>query len=75
VATLFGLNFKGFLAWLVWLGFHLISLIGFRNRVVVLVNWINDYLFFGRKLRLITGETHPTPTVGGDPDRQIASGP
>ncbi len=75
VATLFGLNFKGFLAWLVWLGFHLISLIGFRNRVVVLVNWINDYLFFGRKLRLITGETNPTPINGGDPDREIAHAP
>ena len=54
VATLFGLNFKGFLAWLVWLGFHLISLIGFRNRVVVLVNWVTDYFLFARKLRLIT---------------------
>ncbi len=75
VATLFGLNFKGFLAWLVWLGFHLISLIGFRNRVVVLVNWINDYLFFGRKLRLITGETNPTPSDGNAPDREIAHGP
>jgi NADH dehydrogenase len=75
VATLFGLNFKGFMAWLVWLGFHLIALIGFRNRVVVLVNWIFDYLFFGRKLRLITAETDPTPLDRGNPDREIAGNP
>lgn len=58
VATLFGLNFRGFLAWLVWLGFHLISLIGFRNRVVVLVNWVTDYFLFARKIRLITQQDH-----------------
>jgi NADH dehydrogenase len=75
VSHLFGLNFKGFLAWLVWLGFHLYALIGFRNRVVVLVNWVFDYLFFGRKLRLITAETTPTPSDGRAPDREIANGP
>jgi NADH dehydrogenase len=75
VATLFGINFKGFLAWLVWLGFHLISLIGFRNRVIVLVNWVFDYLFFGRKLRLITEATRPTPSAQKGPGREIAGGP
>lgn len=75
VATLFGLNFKGFVAWLVWLGFHLISLIGFRNRVIVLVNWVFDYLFFGRKLRLITGETGRTAPDARNADREIVNGP
>lgn len=54
VARLFGRSFKGFAAWLVWLVFHLFMLIGFRNRLIVLVNWAWDYLFFERKVRLIT---------------------
>jgi NADH dehydrogenase len=54
VATIFGLTFHGFLAWLIWLGLHLAYLIGFRNRMVVLLNWAYDYLFFDRKIRLIT---------------------
>jgi NADH dehydrogenase len=72
VSHLFGINFKGLLAWLVWLGFHLIVLIGFRNRVIVMINWINDYVFFGRKLRLITGASDPTPVDPTDPAREIA---
>ncbi len=75
VASLFGLKFRGFLAWLVWLGFHLIALIGFRNRVVVLVNWVNDYLFFGRKLRLITESSQADPIGEPVPDREIAVDP
>lgn len=54
VASVFGLTFHGFLAWLVWLALHLAYLIGFRNRLVVLLNWAYDYLFFDRKIRLIT---------------------
>jgi NADH dehydrogenase len=54
VAMVFGLNFSGFLAWLIWLGLHLAYLIGFKNRMVVLLNWAYDYLFFERKIRLIT---------------------
>lgn len=65
VARLFGRNFKGFLAWLVWLVFHLIMLIGFRNRLVVMINWAADYIFFERKLRLITRPTQVTPVQSG----------
>lgn len=54
VARFFGRGFKGLAAWLVWLVFHLFMLIGFRNRLIVLVNWAWDYLFFERKVRLIT---------------------
>ena len=53
VATPFGRSFTGFLAWLLWLVFHLAKLIGFRNRVVVLLSWAWDYLFFERVVRLI----------------------
>jgi len=54
VANIFGMRLSGLAAWMAWLGLHLALLIGFRNRVVVLINWAYDYLFFDRKVRLIT---------------------
>ena len=53
VAHIFGRTFTGFLAWLIWLGVHLVQLIGFRNRLFVLINWAWSYLFFERMVRLI----------------------
>jgi NADH dehydrogenase len=49
-------QFKGFIAWFVWLVVHLIGLIGFRNRLIVLINWAWDYFFYDRAVRLITEE-------------------
>ncbi len=46
-------SITGFPAWALWLAIHLTWLIGFRNRLVVLLNWAWDYLFFERVLRLI----------------------
>ncbi len=58
VAVLFGRGFRGFPAWLVWLGVHIFNLIGFRNRLAVLLSWAADYIFLERKVRLILpGET------------------
>ena len=54
VATAFGMNFRGYLAWLVWLLLHLYYLIGFRNRIVVMLNWVWYYWFHERQVRLIT---------------------
>lgn len=53
VARVKGLKFRGFPAWLVWLVVHLIRLVGFRNRLVVLINWAWDYFFFERASRII----------------------
>ena len=53
VANAFGYAFSGFPAWFLWLTFHLIKLIGFRNRLLVLLNWIWDYFLFERTVRLI----------------------
>jgi NADH:ubiquinone reductase (H+-translocating) len=53
VADIFGRAFTGFFAWLIWLAVHLAQLIGFRNRLVVLINWAWSYLFFERMVRLI----------------------
>ncbi|ABB33256.1 FAD-dependent pyridine nucleotide-disulfide oxidoreductase [Geobacter metallireducens RCH3] len=54
VACAFGMKFRGFSAWLVWLLLHLYYLIGFRNRIVVMLNWIWYYWFHERQVRLIT---------------------
>jgi NADH:ubiquinone reductase (H+-translocating) len=59
VASAFGVNFRGYLAWLVWLLLHLYYLIGFRNRIVVMLNWAWYYWFHERQVRLITrGRSH-----------------
>ena len=45
----------GFIAWLIWCVAHIYFLIGFRNRLVVAMNWLWNYLTFQRGTRLITG--------------------
>jgi NADH dehydrogenase len=45
--------FTGFPAWVLWLSVHIFRLIGFRNRLLVLINWAWDYLFYERTVRLI----------------------
>jgi NADH dehydrogenase len=49
------LHFGGLLAWFAWLGLHITVLIGFRNRLAVMLSWIYSYIFFRRGSRLITG--------------------
>ncbi len=56
VAYLRGIAFTGFAAWVVWLIVHIIQLIGFRNKLFVLLNWAWDYFFYERGARLITRE-------------------
>jgi NADH dehydrogenase len=53
VAHLGRWNFTGFLAWVTWLVVHIFQLIGFRNRLIVLINWAWDYIFYDRGVRLI----------------------
>lgn len=55
VAEIGGRTFGGLLAWLLWAGVHVFFLIGFRNRVMVMLEWIWAYVFFVRGARLITG--------------------
>lgn len=54
VAVTGRLKFRGFPAWLVWLVLHLFYLIGFRNRLMVVMNWAYYYFFHERQVRLIT---------------------
>ncbi len=55
VADLGWLRAAGFPAWVLWLTIHIFWLIGFRNRLTVLVQWAGAYLTFQRSVRLITG--------------------
>ena len=56
VARIWGLSFSGFVAWVIWVGLHIFRLIGFRNRLLVLINWAWDYFFYDNQVRLITRE-------------------
>lgn len=56
IANLKGFQFKGFVAWLMWLFLHVMFLIGFRNRIYVLMEWFWAYLTRERSARLITGD-------------------
>jgi NADH dehydrogenase len=60
VADLGWLRFSGVTAWLAWLFLHIVMLIGFRNRAIVLFEWAVAYLTFQRGARLITGERPET---------------
>lgn len=60
VASLHGLNFGGFIAWLLWGAVHIMALVTFRNRLAVLANWIWSWIFFSRDARLITGKSELT---------------
>ena len=56
VARIWGLSFSGFIAWMIWVVLHIYRLIGFRNRILVLINWAWDYFFYENQVRLITRE-------------------
>ena len=53
VAQIGWIHLSGFPGWLLWLGVHLVNVISFRSRLVVLVNWAWEYLFYDRPVRLI----------------------
>ena len=56
VADISGVRFHGFVAWWLWLALHLFYLIGFQNRVLVIVRWSWSFVTRGRGARLITGD-------------------
>jgi NADH dehydrogenase len=61
VVDLPSFSFGGFAAWLVWMFLHLMLLVGFRNRVVVFIDWMWSYLTYERALRLIVRKYNITP--------------
>ena len=70
VADIKGWKFSGYLAWLMWLVIHLMQLIQFQNRLLVLFQWGWNYITFNRSARLITGVApnwETTPRVDEEP--------
>jgi NADH dehydrogenase len=57
IMDLRGLRLSGFIAWSLWLWIHIFFLIGFRNRLLVMLQWAWAYVTVDRGARLITGET------------------
>lgn len=58
VAEFGKIHISGFVAWLAWLFVHVFFLIGFRNRIIVMVQWAWSYFTYERGARLITGDRH-----------------
>jgi NADH:ubiquinone reductase (H+-translocating) len=81
VADIRKLHFGGFLAWLIWTFVHIFFLIGFRNRILVMIQWAWSYVTFGRGARLIAGETPctvppmPASVASAEPARVPAASP
>ena len=73
VADLGKIKLSGPIAWLAWLFIHILFLIGFRNRVLVIIQWAWSYVSYDRGARLITGPLHTTTDLarGGNLPRAI----
>jgi NADH dehydrogenase len=63
IAVIFGLKMSGLIAWLVWLFVHLLALVGFRNRLIVMTQWAWSYFTYERNNRLIRGPEDETDSV------------
>jgi NADH dehydrogenase len=75
-------HLSGFVGWLLWLFIHIMKLVGFRNRVLVFVQWAGSYFTYQRSVRLITGreagfvrprhsDAAPTAPAGTRPDELV----
>ena len=68
VAEFGKIHISGFVAWLAWLFIHILFLIGFRNRLLVFIQWAWSYVTYERGARLITGSTSLPGWTGLHPD-------
>jgi NADH dehydrogenase len=73
------LHLSGFFAWMAWSFIHIVYLIGFRNRVLVFIQWVWSYIRYRRGARLITEhewklarERAPQPSAGALPEAEPA---
>jgi NADH dehydrogenase len=56
------LHFGGFFAWLIWMFLHLVLILGVKNKVQVLINWMYNYITYDQSLRLIFKAFYRPPT-------------
>jgi NADH:quinone reductase (non-electrogenic) len=86
VAQFGKLHISGYIAWLSWLFIHIFFLIGFRNRILVMIQWAWSYFTYDRSARLITGEdrniavpsvelAEESAIIGSQPDKPSAVAP
>ena len=75
VCDFHGAKFSGFLAWVIWLFVHIFSLIGFENRIIVVLRWAWSYLTFSRSARLITGSMETEEAASGGDREKIRIAP
>jgi NADH dehydrogenase len=73
VAEFGRIHISGFIAWLSWLFVHILFLIGFRNRLLVFIQWAWSYVTYERGARLITGSTYLPGWTGDQPSSAAAS--
>lgn len=71
VVDLGRLKFSGLLAWWFWLAAHIFFLIGFRNRIVVMLDWAWSYWSYQRNARIIVGRESPVSKTSGDSEREL----
>jgi NADH dehydrogenase len=67
VAQIGPLRLSGLIGWMAWLFVHLMSLVSFRNRLLVLIGWAWNYVLYDRPVRLIVSPTPPSEIAGGRP--------
>jgi len=65
------IKFQGFLAWLTWLFVHLMSIVGVKNRLLIFINWMVNYLTYNNSLRLIIRPKVPAGNLA-DMQRKMA---
>jgi NADH dehydrogenase len=63
IADIKNIHLSGFVAWVTWLVVHIFYLIGFRNRLLVMIQWAWAYFTYQRGARLITGEQEETRRI------------
>ena len=64
------MHLKGIVAWIIWMGLHLFLILGVKNRIMVFINWIYNYLTYDQSLRLIFKEFYrpkKNPTISQQP--------
>lgn len=74
VAQFGKIHISGFIAWLSWLFVHILFLIGFRNRLLVFIQWAWSYVTYERGARLITGSTYLPGWTAPDPSARVTAG-
>ena len=68
------MHLKGIVAWIIWMGLHLFLILGVKNRIMVFINWIYNYLTYDQSLRLIFKEFY-RPKKQQEGARAQVSGP